>query len=312
MRQVCSVKQFGASIMHTYVVRFVQVMTMVIMATLSTPAQSLDVEARDRYHLDMSIIQDLIGGEFQRQDDSIRSIIRGRWELDVIRRTGDSIEWSFDLKDARRTAIHMSPIEEMDTTRVGNWHPGPKMKARFITDTQGRLLDYEYMQFKTEDEVLLNHHALWRLFAPNLIDGHAPGETWRRTQTDSLENINEDFTFDGTMIYLTWDLTFTYDGVVDTLGLQAYRIRLTRGSFAIWKDGTDIHVRQTDSTTEKAITSGSAIGVLYFAVSDGVLLGQHIESRFDQHVDIINRDGVNTGGWISRRYITDIWRDLNR
>lgn len=268
--------------------RFVAVVVLLAVATgAHAVAQPKAIKIRQgesiEFHVRAAIeVTELVGDA----ESSLRAETGGIAMLRARRVSRRKIEWTYETPDVKLTRVTSTAEPgESDETTV-------KTKTgKISTDVRGKLVKVTTPKTSKSLASLMEamHSSLVKLwFQPQIFHKKRPGDSWS-------ENRDEQIGVDelGINVRTRYEVTYRFDGIVDTLGVKAIRLSWTAGHMTI--EGT----RTVDGKTSPVVGDGEHTGTSYFSTIDGLMLASQSENSVDLRVSSTDEGG---------RVIPMMWR----
>jgi hypothetical protein len=242
-------------------------------------AQPSSIKVRKGDQIDFTVRAEVevteILGDSER---TFRAQADGPARLTVERITRGNIRWTYSTPELRldSSAARLMSIDSVHALAV-----------RFSTDRRGnvsgsgrRLRDLAPLMESVHRSILF----LW--FQPGIFRKMRPGATWTENRSESivLEGLGID-------AQAKFAVRYSFDGMADTLGVRAIRLRWSAPTMAI--RGT----RVIDGHSHPLQGDGEHSGIAYFSTIDGLLLAGVTESIVDMRIPSEGRGGAMPTMW---------------
>lgn len=196
------------------------------------------------------------------------------------------IEWSYETPEVKliRVSSTMEPGEPDETT--------VQTKAgKILTDDRGRVTSTVATIPPTQSLASLMeamHRSLVKTwFQPAIFRKLRPGDKWTEERNEHIQ-VDEL----GIDVQTSYSVDYTFDGIVDTLGVRALRVSWHAGQMSI--EGT----RVVDGIVSPVAGDGDHYGTSYFSTVDGLMLVSQSENSVD--IRVRRADGVIPMTWRTR------------
>jgi hypothetical protein len=205
------------------------------------------------------------------REDMMRVETGGPAELQARKVSKKSIEWSYDSPDVRlqRSQSTVDREHSTDTTIAGK-------QQNFTTDAVGNMRGGKTSTQSISTGTLsesIHKNVVKQWFLPKIFRKLKPGDTWQENFDDQV-TINEL----GLNVRTQYTVIYTFDGIVDTLGTKAMRIRSHAASMKI------AGKRSVAGNSMPVEGDGDHYGTAYYSTIDGLLLVSNSENQLDMHV----------------------------
>ena len=211
--------------------------------------------------------------EITSQDEkSLRATATGLAELRARKLSKKRIEWTYSAEPVRlRVSNTIGPGRPRDTTVRGT-------SRVFLTDASGAPVTQANTRI-TSSEISgildgIQQNMIKRWILPSKMRAMKPGDTWEEERSDEVTVPDVGMVLDS-----RFTVAYTFDGIVDTLGIKAVRVRSRSSSVSIRGS------RTIDGAKMKLEgDGGSHLGTSYYSTIDGVLLASRSENEVDIRV----------------------------
>jgi hypothetical protein len=242
-------------------------------ANAQTAAKSPEKGERFSYHVESEVEIT----EINAQDEKwLRATATGVAELRARKLSKKRIEWTYSAEPVRlRVSNTIGPGRARDTTVSGT-------SRIFLTDATGAPVSPSHTRISSSEisGILdgIQQNMIKRWILPSTMRKMKPGDTWQEERSDEVHVADVGMVLDS-----RFTVSYTFDGIVDTLGIRAVRVRSQSQSVSIRGSRT---INGTKMKLEGE--GGSHLGTSYYSTIDGVL----IASRSENEVDIrVTRSG---------------------
>lgn len=234
-------------------------------ATGSVAQERIRVKGGDAFDYTISMSTDM-EQRFQGQEMSTSAAASGNARMEVSGIAPGGIDWGYRIIEMK-TRIIAPMLGEQDTT--------VSMPAvSFTTDPQGRLRSTpEFGELAPAMPGMEALAGVEQFFSPLLSRQVTVGDTWETTQIDTVDA-------GGLQALTARAIRHTYEGVVDTLGRRAHRVRSEATKLTVEGSG---NVQGMDMTMDG---DGTSLALAYYSLSDGLLLASTLDSQIDTRLSL--------------------------
>lgn len=209
----------------------------------------------------------------------LHAMVAGVAELTARRVTGKRIEWTYNAEPAQLRVLNsIGPGTTRDTTIKGT-------SRVFVTDAKGAAVNSTNRKSKGDhlSGILdgIQQSMIKRWILPATMRKMKPGDTWNEVREEEIALTDVGMTLDS-----RFTIRYTFDGIVDTLGTNAVRVRSESQAMAI-RGNRLLDGKRMQLEGE----GGSHIGISYYSTIDGMLLASQSESEVDIRVTTVGDSG---------------------
>lgn len=250
-----------------------------LIATTGAIAQTSSVVKKGEkfsYNVESEVeITEIAAGD----ERTMHAMVEGIAELTARRVTSKRIEWTYSAEPVHlRVTNSIGPGVARDTTVRGT-------SRVFVTDAKGTPLTGGAPKAGGDrlSGVLegIQQSMIKRWILPATMRRMTPGDSWSEERSEDVSVADIGMTLDTRFTVL-----YTFDGIVDTLGTRAVRVRSMSESMTIrgnrTLDGKKMNLEGD---------GGSHLGTSYYSTIDGMLLASRSESEVDIRVTTVGDSG---------------------
>jgi hypothetical protein len=267
--------------LEDFVKTYLMALLCCLVSAAAADAQPLDRKPKNGERFSYNVESEVEITEISPDDEkTMRATAVGVAELRARKVSNRRIEWTYSAEPLRlRVTNTIGPGRARDTTIRGT-------SRVFVTDAGGTPVSSTASRIAGSDlsSVLegIQQNMIKRWILPTTMRKMKPGDGWTEERRDEVKLPEV-----GMVLDTRFTVNYVFDGIVDTLGIRAVRVRSQSNSMAI--RGT----RLVDGQKVKLEgDGGSHIGTSYYSTVDGVL----IASRSENEVDVRVRSSDSVSG----------------